>query len=157
MRARFRRHFNRLLIIQDTPHSVATGATVGFTLGFTPLFGMKTLLALLVAALLRVNKVAAVIAVSLHDLVFPLWPVIYRAEYDIGFWLLHHPHQWPADFDVNQLNPQSWLHWTTFATVIGPTLLGAVVVATPVAWLTFVLVGRYARRLCRAVPVSTTP
>jgi Uncharacterized protein conserved in bacteria (DUF2062) len=37
-------------------------------IGFTPLFGVKTLLSLGVAYLLRCNPIAAVIAVSLHHI-----------------------------------------------------------------------------------------
>lgn len=80
MRAFLRRHSEKLLVIEDTPRSVAAGTAVGIFLGFTPLLGVKTLLALGIAALLRVSKVAAVLAVSLHDIVFPLWPVIYRVD-----------------------------------------------------------------------------
>ena len=59
MRAFLRRHSEKLLLIEDTPKSVAVGATVGIFLGFMPLPGLKTLLALGIAALLRVSKVAS--------------------------------------------------------------------------------------------------
>jgi uncharacterized protein (DUF2062 family) len=76
MRRRLKAHGRKLFVIKDTPHAIASGAAIGVFLGFTPLFGLKTLLALLLAALFRVNKIAAVVAVSLHDLLFPLWPVV---------------------------------------------------------------------------------
>jgi uncharacterized protein (DUF2062 family) len=76
MRRRLKAQGRKLFVIKDTPQSIALGAAIGIFLGFTPLFGLKTLLALLLAALFRVNKIAAVVAVSLHDLLFPLWPVV---------------------------------------------------------------------------------
>ena len=45
--------------------------------------------------LLRCNPIAAVIAVSLHDVALPLWPVVLRMQYDIGFWVLSNPHHFP--------------------------------------------------------------
>jgi len=68
MKSRLWRYGGKLFVIKDTPQSIALGAAIGVFLGFTPLFGLKTLLALLLAALFRVNKIAAVVAVSLHDL-----------------------------------------------------------------------------------------
>ena len=77
-----------MVTLKDTPHAIAGGVAIGVFIGFTPLFGIKTLLSLGAAYLLRCNPIAAVIAVSLHDVVTPLWPVLLRLEYDIGFWLL---------------------------------------------------------------------
>jgi uncharacterized protein (DUF2062 family) len=56
MKIRLRRHCERLFLIRDTRQSIALGAAIGVLLGFTPLFGLKTLLALLLAALFRLNK-----------------------------------------------------------------------------------------------------
>ncbi|MGZ5023286.1 MAG: DUF2062 domain-containing protein, partial [Chthoniobacterales bacterium] len=42
-------HHGRLIQINDTPHSVALGSAIGMFFGFTPLFGLKTLLSILVA------------------------------------------------------------------------------------------------------------
>ena len=62
------------------PHAIAGGVAIGVFVGFTPLFGIKTLLSLGGAYLLRCNPIAAVIAVSLHDIVTPLWPVLLRVD-----------------------------------------------------------------------------
>ena len=131
MRRRIKEHGAKLLVIKDTPKSIALGAAIGVLLGFTPLFGLKTLLALLLAALFRVNKIAAVVAVSLHDLVLPLWPVVLRLEFGIGFWLLHAPHQWPPHLDLHHMDYRLWFHWQHFAAVGGPTLLGSIILGVP--------------------------
>ena len=57
--------------------------------GFTPLMGLKLLLSIAVAWLLRSNKIAAAIAVTLHDLILPFSPAIYLWEYKMGMWVLH--------------------------------------------------------------------
>src|ERR1041385_2007508 len=91
----FKEHSLKLLAIRDTPEAIAGGVAIGIFFGFTPLFGLKTLSAIFFAWLTRSNILAAVIAGTLHDLVLPFMPVIYRFEYQVGFWLLSQPHQWP--------------------------------------------------------------
>jgi uncharacterized protein (DUF2062 family) len=115
MRRRFKEHSAKLFVIKDTPQSIALGAAIGIFLGFTPLFGLKTLLAFLLAALFRVNKIAAVVTVSLHDVLFLLWPVVYRVEFDLGYWLLHEPHQWPLRLALHRVDYRVWFHWPDIA------------------------------------------
>ena len=83
----FRKHSLRLLAIRDTPEAIAGGVALGLFFGFSPLFGFKTLLAILFAWLTGSNILAAVIAVTMHDILLPFMPVIYRWEYDMGYWL----------------------------------------------------------------------
>jgi len=139
MRRRLKQHSAKLFVINDTPHSIALGAAIGILLGFTPLFGLKTLLALLLAALFRVNKIAAVVTVSLHDLFFPLWPALYRLEFATGYWLLQEPHQWPPGLDLGRLDYHAWLRWEYFAALGGPTLLGSVIFGLPLSAAVYVL------------------
>ena len=56
-----------LMAINDTPHSIALGSAIGIFFGFTPLWSLKTLLSIATAWLFRCNKVAAAIAVTLHE------------------------------------------------------------------------------------------
>lgn len=142
MRRRFREQRARLFVIKDTPQSIALGAAIGFLLGFTPLFGLKTLLAFLLAALWRVNKISAVVAVSLHDLVLPLWPVVLRVEFAIGYWLLHDPHQWPPPLDLHHVDYRVWIRWQYFAAVGVPTLLGSVILGVPASLLVYFFLKR---------------
>jgi len=39
-------HSLKLLAIRDTPEAIAGGVAIGIFFGFTPLFGLKTLLAI---------------------------------------------------------------------------------------------------------------
>ena len=88
-------HSLKLLAIRDTPEAIAGGVAIGIFIGFTPLFGLKTVLTILFAWLTRSNILAAVIASAAHDILLPLMPVIFRWEYDVGFWLLSQPHHLP--------------------------------------------------------------
>jgi uncharacterized protein len=123
----------KLVTLRDTPHAIAGGVAIGVFIGFTPLFGIKTLLSLAIAHLLRCNPIAAVIAVSLHDVVTPLWPFLLRLEYDIGFWLLSNPHHFPPKMEMHHIHVGEMLKWTTFFHVGFPLLLGSLFLAAPSA------------------------
>jgi uncharacterized protein len=123
----------KLLTLRDTPHAIAGGVAIGVFIGFTPLFGIKTLLSLGVAYLLRCNPIAAVIAVSLHDVITPFWPMLLRIEYDIGFWLLNHPHHLPPKMEMHHIHVSEMLKWTTFFHIGLPLLVGSLFLAAPSA------------------------
>src|SRR2546422_10557926 len=84
-------HHMTLMAIADTPHSIALGSAIGIFFGFTPLYPLKTLLSIAVAWVCRCNKIAAAIAVTLHDVGIWAMPAIYIAEYQLGCWSLHRP------------------------------------------------------------------
>ena len=73
-----------LVTIADTPHSIALGSAIGIFFGFTPLWSLKTLLSIVVAWVCRCNKIAAAIAVTLHDVLIFVMPAVYFAEYKLG-------------------------------------------------------------------------
>src|SRR6266568_4839097 len=61
LRRWFKEHSLKLLAIRDTPQAIAGGVAIGIFFGFTPLFGLKTLLSILFAWLTRSNILAAVL------------------------------------------------------------------------------------------------
>ena len=142
----FREKWERLVHLKDKPRAIAVGASVGVFFGFIPLWGVKTLLALGSARLLRGSLVAAAIAVTLHDVILPLLPLLLRWEYDIGYWLLQHPHQLPPHLRLHEHSPAVWFHWSSFFTVGRPLLLGALVIAAPSAVVTYFLVRKLLER-----------
>jgi uncharacterized protein len=143
-------HSLKLLAIRDTPEAIAGGVAIGIFFGFTPLFGLKNLSAILIAWLTGSNILAAVIAGALHDIIFPLMPMIYLWEYKIGYWLFNHPHQLPPGVTSLHWDWHSWWDWRTFFTVGKPLLLGGCVVAAPFAivsyFLTRGIVARHQRK-----------
>jgi uncharacterized protein len=151
-----KRMIERLHEIRDAPHAVAGGVAVGIFWGFSPLTGFKTLLSLGTAWVFRFSRIAAVIAVSLHDILLPLWPVILRWEYQVGYWIFSHPHHFPPSLDRHHL------HWSnlfsaSMATVLWTTCAGAAVIGLPIAlvtyWATLMLLARYeARRQAHLKP-----
>jgi uncharacterized protein (DUF2062 family) len=132
----FQEHSLKLLALRDTPEAIAGGIAIGIFFGFTPLFGLKNLLAILFAWLTRSNIIAAVIAGAFHDIMIPLMPAVYLWEYDLGFWLMSKPHRWPT------LTKLHWTgefrqHWRMLFTVGKPILLGSVVCSAPISLISF--------------------
>ncbi len=131
-------HSLKLLAIRDTPEAIAGGVAIGVFFGFTPLFGLKTLSAILVAWLTGSNILAAVLAGTLHDIILPFMPVIYRWEYDVGYYLLSYPHHWPESLAKIHREGFAWRNWLSFVRGVGkPLLAGGVVFATPLAMLSY--------------------
>ena len=144
----------KLIALKDTPHSIAGGAAIGIFIGFTPLFGLKTLLCLGAAWILRCNPIAAVIAVSLHDVVTPFWPFLLRLEYDIGYLVLNH--QFPPKMETHGLHLGEILKWTTFFHVGLPMLVGSLFLAAPSAAIVYgILLPFFKRRQARHLHESS--
>jgi uncharacterized protein (TIGR03546 family) len=133
-----REHSLKLLAIRDTPEAIAGGIAIGMFFGFTPLFGLKTILAILFAWLTRSNIIAAVLAGTLHDLILPIMPFIFIWEYKIGFWVLNQ--EWPHGVHRLRLAmPHTWREWVHLLTTgVGkPMLLGSMAIASPLAGICF--------------------
>lgn len=132
--------WKKLFALKDSPHAIAGGVAIGVFVGFTPLWGVKTLLSLGLAYALRCNPVAAVIAVSLHDVLTPFAPIFMRWQYDLGFWLLSHPHHLPPKLEMmhhSHIHPAEMLKWTTFFNVGLPLLVGSLLFAAPGALISY--------------------
>jgi hypothetical protein len=139
--AHLRELWQKLFSLKDSPHALAGGIAIGVFIGFTPLWGVKTLLCLGLAYALRCNPIAAVIAVSLHDVLVPFAPIFMRWQYDLGYWILSHPHHFPPKLAVlhTHVHPAEMLKWTTFLTIGLPLLLGSLFFAAPAAAAAYAL------------------
>jgi uncharacterized protein (DUF2062 family) len=126
-----------LMAINDTPHSIAMGSAIGIFFGFTPLWSMKTLLSIAVAWACRCNKIAAAVAVTLHDVILPLMPAIFWWEYKIGYRFLHgtQPHR----IRIRHVGVWEYLHPDVFLRIIWPTLVGSLFLALPTAAITYIV------------------
>jgi uncharacterized protein (DUF2062 family) len=149
-----RQKSQQLLQLKDTSHSIALGTAIGIFFGFVPLWGLKTLLALGVSRLVRANLLATAIAATLHDVALPLLPLLLRWEYDIGYWLMSHPHELPPSLHLSHDSPLAWFHWSTFLAVGRPLLLGALIIAAPVAVATYYITLLLVQR---SQPKTATP
>lgn len=130
----------KLLGLHDSPTSLAGGVAIGIFVGFTPLFGLKTLICLGLAYVLRCNPIAAVIAVTLHDVCAPIWPVILEMEYAIGIWILKMFHMAPAVTEMREFHIRDFMKWTTFLGIGLPLLIGSLFLSAPSAAITYLLV-----------------
>ena len=134
-------HHMTLMAIADTPHSIALGSAIGIFFGFTPLYPLKTLLSIGVAWICRCNKVAAAIAVTLHDVVIWAMPAIYVAEYQFGSWILNRPVGQRVHF--RQFGLRDYMHLHVFSRVVWPTFwpafIGSLFVAIPSAIFVYFL------------------
>jgi uncharacterized protein (DUF2062 family) len=145
-----RKHSLKLLAIRDTPEAIAGGIAIGIFFGFTPLFGLKTILAVFLAWLTRSNIIAAVLAGTLHDLILPIMPIVFVWEYKIGYWVLYQ--EWPRGVPRLHLAIHEWRDWTRLVTsrVGKPMLLGSMAIATPLAGICYfvskVIVVRHHRK-----------
>jgi hypothetical protein len=128
--------YEQLKQIRDAPSAVAGGAAIGIFWGFTPLTGLKTLLSIFSAWVFRCSKLSAAIAVTFHDILTPIWPIILRWEYDMGFWILSHPHHFPARLHVEDAHLKYWLHLSTLE-IIWPTFVGSLLFAVPFSLITY--------------------
>lgn len=141
-------HHMTLINIADTRHSIALGSAIGIFFGFTPLYPLKTLLSIGVAWILRCNKIAAAIAVTLHDVLIWAMPAIYVAEYQLGCWTLQRSPAHRVHF--LQFGLRDYLHWHVFSRVVWPifwpAFVGSLFLAIPSAiivyFLMLLLIGR---------------
>jgi len=124
-------HHMTLVTIADTPHSIALGSAIGIFFGFTPLWSLKTLLSIAVAWICRCNKIAAAIAVTLHDVLIFAMPAIYFGEYKVGCWTLHRPpptHRIRFHFGLHD-----YVNWDLFQRLVWPAVVGSFFLAIPSA------------------------
>lgn len=155
LRAWIIRQYHYLLQIRDTPHAIAGGLALGVFFGFTPLFGLKTVIALLLAWLFRCSKLSAAIGVTFHDLLLFMWPLILRWQYIIGFAVLNH--HLPPKLPIKHLKIDDLLHWKTLK-LLWPIFIGSFIMALPLALLSYVIalqiVKRYQHRQATREPVT---
>jgi uncharacterized protein len=128
-------HHLTLMTLPDTPHSIALGSALGMFFGFTPLFGLKTLLSVVGAWLCKGNKIAAFISVTLHDIILPFWPAIFLWEYRMGMWVMYG--RVPQRPGFRHVALSDYMEWTTFLTVGRPLLVGSLFFALPAAVLVY--------------------
>ncbi len=76
----------RVLRVDDSPERIARGLAVGMFVAYLPLMGIQMAVAWVAAAVLRANKVMAVLAAWVSNPATALF--IYYPSYRLGRWLL---------------------------------------------------------------------
>ncbi|GEM_PF-254333 len=132
-RSRLFAFWKKFLSLEGAPSVIAGGLAVGVFFALTPFWGIKTVLALAVAALLRTNPVAAFIGLTAFDFITPLVPLMLRFQYDTGYWLLSEPHAFPPEIEWKDFHPKSFFRWDVFVGTGIPLLVGSFLWAFPAA------------------------
>jgi uncharacterized protein len=78
---KFKYNLVRILRVNDSPHQVALGFTLGFIPNWYPTFGLGVILSVGLAKLVKSNTVAAFVGGVLGA---PLWPVLFLLNYKVG-------------------------------------------------------------------------
>lgn len=78
----YRKIVRRLLQINDTPESIALGASVGMFIAMTPTVGLQMLIMIIVGTVIRANRLAGCVMVYISN-PFTLIP-IYWLDYWVG-------------------------------------------------------------------------
>ena len=92
----FRQSFRRLLAIDDPPERTALAFSIGVFIAFSPLLGLHTILATLLAFLFRFNKVAIYAGTFVNNPFLTLVPIIITS-YAVGAFVLGRPLRLPAE------------------------------------------------------------
>jgi uncharacterized protein (DUF2062 family) len=74
--------YKRFLKIRGQPREIALGFSLGLFVGMTPLIGLHTVIAVPLAALFKLNKISAAIAVWFTNAATA--PIIYSVTYLVG-------------------------------------------------------------------------
>lgn len=144
LKAWLTKHHMTLMAINDTPHSIAFASAIGIFFGFTPLYSLKTLLSIAFAWVFRCNKLAAAIAVTLHDVLIFAMPAIYWAEYRLGYWTLHG--RMPQRVRFAHFGIRDYMDWHLFVRIIWPAFVGSIIIGLPIAVAVYAIMRLLIRR-----------
>ena len=155
----------RILHIDDSPDRIARGIAIGLFTAYLPLFGLHIILALLLAAILRANKVMAILFVWVSNpftAAFIYYPCYKVGRLFMGFFKYEQeisPDQvtemlniFSVHVVITQLfTAEFWRQVATVFTVIGlETLVGGILIGLVVAkigyWTALNIINRYRKR-----------
>jgi uncharacterized protein (DUF2062 family) len=72
----------------------------------------------------------------------PLWPLILRWQFQVGFWILSSPHHFAPPLTKQDFHFSEIFQWDNFIDIGLPLLVGGVVFALPIAGLSYAAVLR---------------
>jgi hypothetical protein len=99
----WRKAYHRFLKIRGHPREISLGFALGLFVGMSPFMGLHTAIAVLVAALLKWNKISSALAVWVSNPISA--PIIYPLTYLIGAKVLNYENSYtlPQHFDLGGL------------------------------------------------------
>lgn len=143
LKHRVRELWQKLSRLDARPDQIAAGFSIGIAASCLPFNPSPIIVATVVAWLLKRNVIAALAGATMAILYTPLLPLMWLAEYRLGKLIIpvHHP----LNLDQARLRDVLQKGWDIYATM----LLGSIIIATPVAILTYFAVKRLAERWAR--------
>jgi uncharacterized protein len=156
-RVSFRSLLRKILLLDDTAHSIALGTAIGMFIGMTPTVGIQMILVLCLAfatrPLFHFNKVAALLTVYISN-PFTVLP-IYWFNYSIGTYFVEATVTY-EDF-ARTLEYEGFAQW--WDTVVGlfvrvgwPLILGSLLVGTVTSVPTYPLILWLVRKVRKEAP-----
>jgi uncharacterized protein (DUF2062 family) len=133
-----------ILLIEDTPHSIALGTAVGMFIGMTPTVGIQMIIVIIFAFLMRplltFNRLAALITVYISN---PLTMIpIYWFNYKVGsLFIKEHVASETFKSQLKHSLDSGWWDAIQFlcAEIGWPLVFGSLVVATVLSGVTYPL------------------
>lgn len=130
-----------LLHLDDPPRRIALALAVGVFISCTPLLGLQTLLAILVAIVFRLNRAATVTGVWINLPWFA--PIVYGAALKVGGLLVPDPDGIRDAWLAYVLEHPGRLSWPDVVALLHevslPLLVGTVVIGAAAGLLTYVV------------------
>ncbi|MFQ5715646.1 MAG: DUF2062 domain-containing protein [Nitrospinales bacterium] len=144
-------YYYRFARLKSTPEEMALGVSIGLFVGFTPTFGVQSVVAVFVAAVFRGDKILAAAAAFVTNPV--TIPFIYAGTYLVGTAVLQNP------VDAGFLSqPSIEGLWETSGDIFVALWVGGVIVGLLVALLAYyVLVNFGMTILTKWVPAKFKP
>jgi uncharacterized protein (DUF2062 family) len=140
LKQRIREIWQKLSHLNARPDQIAAGFSIGIFASFLPLNPSPIIAATVGAWLLKRNVMAAVAGATTAILYTPLLPLMWLAEYRLGKLIL--PVKHPVLLDQARLWDVLQKGWDVYAAMF----VGSIIIATPVALLTYLVVKRLAKR-----------
>ncbi|GAB4416407.1 MAG: DUF2062 domain-containing protein [Thermodesulfovibrionales bacterium] len=130
-----------ILSIKDTPHRISMAFATGVFIGMSPLFGIHTLLGILVAWVFRLNKLATIVGVYITN----PWTII--PIYTFSTWV------GAKCLGINSILPDvDWRHITftrllnEFSPLLMPFVVGTMLIGTITSVLSYIIIYKVVNR-----------
>ena len=150
----YERMVRPILQLNDSPHSISLGITLGLFVGLTPTVGIQMVVVVIFGTLIRANRLAAVCVVWISN-VFTVVP-LYYLFYLTGIVLLGRESMTYAELSeivAPSKDRSAWEYVTHIFDELGwPLWIGSLLIATVASVPTYFLCFRFFRR--RALRLS---
>jgi uncharacterized protein len=148
LKRRIRQTWQKLSHLDARPDQIAAGFSIGILAGLLPLNPSPIAVATVLAWLLRRNVIAAAAGATAAILYIPLLPLIWLAEFRLGILIL--PVRHPLTLDQARLWDVLRNGWDVYAAMF----VGSIIIAAPVAALTYLIIKQLAEKWARGKTLS---